>query len=310
MKKIILSAFLLFALCFSVLPSQVLAIGQITEPINIDTALRGQEIVSKITVLNSEKKASVIGLVAEGQIADWTKFYAKEDTEFKNPITELTVPAGVYADVGVLFKIPSDTANGEYTGELSVVYNPTQESSSAETASTVAQKISRTVKITVSDQEVVSLEASVIPDKFDYAPGEPMSIRIIYDNKSNITLTPSVQIKIKQDDKTVYNVIYPYPEAEPAVRSMSLYEIAPLTVPTASLSEGDFLAELTFLKGDQNILEKNFSFSVGSKGIVKGAMFTKLKDSKVLLAIIILVIAVAAVIGLARKKSDRSSTVN
>lgn len=306
MKKIIFSGFLLIALFCATLPNQVSAIGQITEPINIDTALRGQEIVSKITVLNSEKKASVIGLVAEGQIADWTKFYAKEDTEFQNPITELTVEAGLYADVGVLFKIPSDTANGEYNGELSVLYNPTQESSSAETASTVAQKISRTVKITVSDQEVVSLDASVIPDKFDYAPGEPMNIRIIYDNKSNITLTPSVQIKIKQGDQSVYNVIYPYSETEPAVRSMSLYEIAPLTVPTASFGQGDFLAELTFLKGDKNILEKSFSFSVGSQGLVKGTMITNLKNSKTLLAVIALIIVVAAIIGLNRKKANQS----
>lgn len=310
MKKNFALLLLFFSLFFLAQPTATWAIGQITEPINIENALRGQEIVSKITVLNSEKQQNVIGLVAEGSIANWTKFYQASDKEFANPITEITVPAGDYADVGVLFTIPADTANGSYTGELSVVYNPTQASSEQETASTVAQKISRSVTIVVSDQEVILLDASVIPNKFDYAPNEPLSLRIIYDNKSNITLTPSIQIKIKKDEKTVYNVIYPYPENEPAVRSMSLYEIPALSIPTADLGQGSFVAELTFLKGDKNILEKTFSFSIGNQGLVKGAMLTNLKNHRTLIGLAVLIILIFIILTLTKKKARRSDVTN
>lgn len=303
MKKAILLSLALGL--FLVLPQASQAIGQITEPIIIKDGLRGQEISSTLTLLNSEKNQNTIGIVAEGQIASWATFYNKDDKEFKNPITEITIPAGQYLDVAVLFRVPADTANGDYAGEVSVVYNPTQTSSSDESSSTVAQKISREVKITVSDQENIKLDVSVIPDKFDYNPGEPVSIRLIYDNQSNIVLSPSVQIKIKQDEKTVYNVIYPYPEGEAAVRSMSLHEIPAITISTDSLGTGKFLAELTFLKGEETIVTKNFSFSVGSSGLIAGAMTSFLKEN--LLAVIFGLVALALLIGIIIITSKKSA---
>ncbi|HRY63523.1 MAG TPA: hypothetical protein P5267_02910, partial [Patescibacteria group bacterium] len=164
MKKITM---FFLALSLLLIPLQeIRAIGQITEPIVIKDGLRGQEIVSTLTLLNSEKSQNTIGIVAEGQVASWATFYNKDDKEYKNPITEIAVPAGQYLDVAVLFRIPADTANGVYAGEISVVYNPTQTSSTDESSSTVAQKISREVSITVSDQENIKLDVSVIPDKF------------------------------------------------------------------------------------------------------------------------------------------------
>lgn len=307
MKKI---SFLLLTLgLLGALPLISQAIGQITEPIEIKDAIRGQEIVSKITLLNSEKTESLIGIVAEGQIADWTVFYNKEDKEYQTPIAEINIPAGAYLDVAVLFRVPADIANGQYTGKISVVYNPTQSSTTDESSSTVAQKISRAVKITVSDQEVIALNVSVIPEKFDYAPGEAIKVRIIYDNQSNIVLTPSVQVKIKQDEKTVYNVIYPYPEGEPAVRSMSLHEIPALTVLTDSLKAGDYLAELTFLRGENNIAAKNFSFSVATgNGLDKGAIISYLKNNLAQVAGgLVILVAIIVIIIIGKKKAGHTT---
>ncbi len=297
MKKIftILS---IFVLLFVTSAPQVLAIGQITEPIVIKDGLRGQEIVSTLTLLNSEKTQKIIGIVAEGQIADWANFYNKDDKDYQTPIKEIAIAAGQYLDVAVLLKIPADTANGDYVGEVSVVYNPDQATSkSDESSSTVAQKISRAVKISVSDKENISLDVSVIPNKFDYAPGEALNVRIIYDNQSNILLSPSIQFKIKQDDKTIYNVIYPYPENETAVRSMSLHEIPAINLSSDNFGTGKFLAELTFLKGDQTLTTKNFSFSIGNAGVVAGL---KILSPKFLLplgiGIVVLILIIFAVL--------------
>lgn len=301
MKK---SLFLFVPIAFVLFfPLTSKAIGQITEPIIIKDGLRGQEVVSNLTLLNSEKKQNIIGIVTDGQIASWTTFYNKDDKEYKNPIKEIEVPAGEYLDVAVLFKIPTDIANGDYTGKISVVYNPNQSASTTESSSVVAQKISREVKISVSDQEVIVLKASVIPDKFDYQPGEPIKVRIIYDNQSNIVLNPSIQFKIKKDEQTVYNVIYPYPEDEPAVKSMSLQEIPEITIITDNIGEGKFLAELNFLRADKTIATNNFSFSVNSANInLWGLSVSYLKDNRslavagfiILLAIILAAILVAS----------------
>lgn len=305
MKKIFFLTLVLLSVFALVGP--VWAIGQITEPINIESAMRGQEIVSGIKVLNSENEQNVITLEAEGDITDWTSFYAKDDAEFQNPITEVTVAAGVYMDVGVLFRVPEDAANGAYEGKLSVMYNPSQASGGEETSSVVSQKISRSVTITVSDEEKVELEASVIPEKFDYAAGEPISVRVIYDNRSNISLTPSIQFKITQDEKTVYNVIYPYPDNEPAVRSMSLREIPALSIPTTGLAEGDYTVELNFMRGPDTILTKYFSFTLGSgSAAVNGIMDFKNSQTIIIIAVVVL-LAVVIAVGVAKKSSGRGT---
>ncbi len=291
-----------------VFPTFGQAIGQITEPIVVPEGIRGQEIVSTLTLLNSEKKQTMIGIVAEGQIASWVSFYKKDDPEFKNPITEVFIEAGQYLDVAALFKIPSDAANGTYTGEISVVYNPDQATSkNDDSSSTVAQKISRAVEITVSDKEVIALDVSVIPEKFDFKTKEPISVRIIYDNQSNISLTPSIQFKIKQDEKTVYNVIYPYPEGEASVRSMSLHEIPALKISTDGLSKGAYLAELTFMRGAESMAVKNFSFSIGNSGIVLGAMFTKNNLVKTIIGILILIVLIAIIVVSLKRKAQKNS---
>lgn len=305
MKKL---TFALLTLTFLlVFPSLSQAIGQITEPIVVPEGIRGQEIVSTLTLLNSEKKQSLIGIVAEGQIASWVSFYQKDDKDFKNPIKEVFIDSGQYLDVAALFKIPEDAANGDYIGEIAVVYNPDQATSkNDDSSSTVAQKISRSVKITVSDKEVTALDVSVIPEKFDFKSKEPINVRIIYDNQSNISLTPAIQIKIKQDEKTVYNVIYPYPEGEAAVRSMSIKEIPALKISTDGLAKGAYLAELTFMRGQESLTVKNFSFSIGNSGIVLGAMFAKNNLIKTIIGILILIVLVAIIIISLKRKASKN----
>jgi len=293
MKKFIF--FVLFFGLISALtvPAEVGAIGQITEPIVIENALRGQEVVSKLTLLNSESTTSLIGIMAEGEIAEWATFYAKEDSQFENPIEQVEIQAGVYQDVMTVFRIPEDIANGEYVGEISAVYNPSEQAGAEEeeTSSTVAQKISRQIRITVSDDEVIDLSVSIIPEKYDYHPGDKVKIRVIYDNQSNIMLSPSVQFKVKKDDAVVYNVIYPYPDGEAPVRSMSMREVPSYEIPTDSLGQGKFLVELDFLRGDEVLTSDSFSFTIAPGGLFKGAMISKLKDNFVGVIIVILVLA-------------------
>ena len=261
MKKFQIFAFTLAA--FLVLPISASALGQMSQPIVIDNAMRGAQINQEIIAVNTEDKKITVEFTAGGQIADWVKFYATDD--LKNSVATTTIEARANLNMIAIISVPKDAPNGEYIGAVSVTSIPDKAEQSDQSSASMAQKIDREVTITVSDVEDVSLEASVIPKSYDMKTGESLSVRIIYDNRSNVSLSPSISFKIKKDEQTVYNVIYPYPDGEPAVNPQAIQEIPALEIPTTGLANGKYRAQLAFRRGDKTILEKQFGFSIGTQ---------------------------------------------
>ena len=263
MKKLLnnfISIAILLAFCLA-LPIEVLAIGQISKPIVIKDALRGQNYQEEIVVFNTEKSKVKIGLSAEGQIKDWVKFYNLNDA--KNAISEVDIKAGSNLKVNAVIHIPDSQPNGEYKGLISATSKPTATASTTESQALLSQKIDRPVAITVNDNQILKFDVSVIPKDFDLAKDEALSIRIIYDNQGNIDIGPQMQVKIKKDEQTVYNMIYPYPENTAPVKPNSRYEIPPITIQTTGYAKGEYLAEFNFLINNESKLSKKFAFSSG-----------------------------------------------
>jgi hypothetical protein len=301
----------IFGLLLSVfLAGRALAIGQITEPIDIKDALRGQEVIATLTLLNSESGEATYELKAEGQVASWASFYKIDDKKLASPITRLQIPPKSYMDATAKFSVPSDVPNGKYTGVVAVLSVPEANENNA-TSSSVSQRVDREVAITVSDKEVVSFDVSVIPAKYDFAEKELLKIRIIYDNSGNISIDPQIQVKIKNDNQTFYNAIFPYPENETAVRPGTQQEITALEIPTTNLAIGRYRAELDFLYKGESKLKKEFTFSIGAQnepaGKVLGAtIFDNLKNNwwlAVLAVVIILAIVAVLIFSRRAKKS-------
>lgn len=256
------------------LPTVVLAIGQMTEPIVIANAIKGGEFEETMVIVNTEKVDLNIGLSAEGDIGTWAKFY--NPTDLTTPIESIFAKAGENKNVTVVFTVPSDTPNGEYKGFVSAArIADDQKNKEGDSSTSVKQKIDREVTITVSDQEIISAEVSIIPNKYDFAVNEPMSIRFLYFNTGNIQIKPQVQVKIKDIDQTkvISSTIYPYPENEPAVKPLARHEIPALEIPTNSLGQGRYWIEFTVTDKDQTLLEKQFRFTVGRPGTILGIAF-------------------------------------
>ncbi|MCK5476148.1 MAG: hypothetical protein KAI71_06235 [Candidatus Pacebacteria bacterium] len=263
MKKIFLLA---ISLVFSVLLAgqalTVFAIGQTTDPIVIKNALRGNEYQRTMIIINTEKTDSQINFVASGEIGKWAEFYKLND--FQSPVSEATMRPGEALSVSVLFKVPSDTPNGEYEGFISAIKKANSVEEIKESSATVSQKIDRKVTIEVNDNEIILFKVSIIPKTYDLEEGEMLNIRLIYDNRGNTSISPQVQIKIKKDGQTVHNSIYPYPENLPLVKPGGIYEIPVIEIPTSKFERGEYLAELNFSIDEEKIVEKNFSFSIGN----------------------------------------------
>ncbi|MFH1412879.1 MAG: hypothetical protein ABIG10_02520 [bacterium] len=243
-------------------PLQVLALAQITKPIVIDNALRGQEFSQTLTLINSKDQEEIVELMAESDIEEWVSFYEEDDLD--NAIEETILEPNGKKKIIAAFNIPEDIANGEYVGRLSVMNKPDIDKSDGDVVTTIKQKIARNVTINVTDKEVIDFTASIIPEKYDLDLGETFNLRIVYHNQSNIIIKPQVQITIKQGEKVFYNVIHPYPE-EKGVKPLATHEIPKISVPISEeVKEGKVRAEIDILHNDEVIQEKRIHFNLGS----------------------------------------------
>lgn len=258
------------------LPAAAFAIGQITEPIVVDNALRGQSYESTVTVVNTEKTDTDISLSADGDIKDWVKFYQKSTDE--NTIDSISLKAGEKKDLVARFTVPDSAANNAYKGVISVSGKPGEYTSNGkDSGSSVTQKIDREVTINVSDQEIVKFDASIIPESYDIARGDPLKIRVQYDNRSNIDIKPQISIKLQNGDNTAYNAIFPYPDNIAAVKPGSIFEIPQLEIPTSNLATGKYKVILKISEGDKFSLDKDFTFSIGAVKAASTAAATSAK---------------------------------
>lgn len=266
MRKIISSIFVLTLVLAAFQPMTAFGIGQMTEPIIIENAKQGEVFEEIIYIFNTEKTENVFKLTAEEDIAGWVKFYDPKDMETQ--IEKIAISQGSRYDVLARFSIPEGTPNGKYIGAISVVTSSENEKSEEKVSTTVSQEIGREVNITVTDIEKINLKTSIIPNTYNPPKGESLKIRIIYDNQSNIKIRPQIQVKIKKDEKTFHNAIYPFPEELESVNSFSMKEINPIEIQTVGLENGKYLAEMTIIVNEENKYNEKFLFSVGS--LVKG----------------------------------------
>ncbi len=262
MKRIIyLTAILLFSLISF---QSVFAIGQMTKPIDIKDVLRGQEVVETLILFNSEDKDATFYLKANGKIANWATFYATEDTSFKTPITEVNLLPKSQVQTIVRFNVPKDAPNGEYLGEVVVATKSSEEEGKQdEVSANVLETIGRTVKITVTDKEIVDLQAGIIPSDYGIASGDPLKIKIDYFNNGNVSMRPDVQLKITSEGTSVFNAIFPYPEQEESIKIKSRKTMSYVEWQTTGQKNGNYVAQVQILNNGKVIKEESFRFSIG-----------------------------------------------
>ena len=286
------------------IPLQTLGMGIVSQPLVIENAIRGETIQDSLEVFNSEEAPVVFELSSEGDIAGWAVFYLPDDLE--NPITQISAQASSYVKSTVYINVPEDTANGEYQGQLTATLKPAETDDAAEgnTKVTILQRLSRQITINVTDNENAKLAVSVIPATYDIKNNQPLDIRFIYDNQGNISLSPQIDLKVyASNNKVVYNLIYPYPEAEEPIKPGEIREISSISLPTTDLKDGSYRAEMKFLHQGNSILTEDFRFNVGQAGQVAGAFNLNYKIFWPLVGgVVIIVFVVIMLVALKRIK--------
>lgn len=260
-NKYIMMGFLLITFLF---PKTVFGIGQVTKPIVIDNALRGQEVTAKLSFINSKDTELIYGLMAEGEIAEWTTFFTIDDLNFTNPITEIKINPAITQNAIVKFTVPNDQPNGTYIGKVYIFEVAKTEGKAEKTKINVGQRIGRSVSIAVSEKEVIKLESLIIPLTYTVKNGEPLQIKFIHNNLGNIAVKPSYQIRVTKESKEIFNAIFPYPESEKAVKPLERKTMPLVEWQTTGLEDGNYMIEIKVLLNNEDVKKINHGLIVGN----------------------------------------------
>lgn len=262
--KLLLCA--VFSVGFFVLsPVFVSAIGQMTQPIVFENAMREQELTETLTLFSSQDADVVYGLAGSGDIANWASFYKIDDIELANPITEIDVPAKEQVKVTVRFFVPTDTPNGKYTGSVAVTGGIPEQQESSLNQVQVMDRVARKVTISVTDEEIILLETDIIPASYAVSGAEPLRVKAIFANNGNVAVRPETSIKITRlsDSKTVYTAIYPYPEDEEAVKPFNTKTLEDFIVwQPLGMELGKYNAKVEVKVNGAVVAEESFNFDV------------------------------------------------
>ena len=287
------------------------AIGQLTEPIVVKNAIRGYEFDETLTVINTDYTEQAVHFNTEGDIEGWATFYDPDEPATATDI--ILIPARTTKEVTAHFKVPDDAANGEYAGLVNVEIQPDENSVSSDTSVNLRQSIGRQVDITVTDQEDINLDVSIIPIEYSIPAGEPLDVKIVYYNRGNVVVKPDVEIRVYQkinDEEVVYyHVIHPYPDNMDGARPQAEQEIPVISIPVSpDVKAGNALAEFTFHVNNEEVYNETIKFSTGITAGTDSAGDSQAKPASrlgaVYLAIIALfvILAITAVIMLRNKK--------
>jgi len=308
------------ALLSVIAAANVSAIGMITEPIVAKDMLRGGEVSKTVTLFNPQASEAIYELGSSGQIEGWVEFFVpgKLDTA----VSQATVPPKAYYDVTAKIKVPEGTPNGEYKGEIFVKDNPKEQPGEEESSVGVGQMVSTEVTVTVTDREIIKLDTALIPESYDVKQGEPLKIKIIYENSGNVSLKPSFQLKIANsaDERIVFNAIYPYSETEEAVKPGESKTMPVFEWPTAGQATGRYLVEAVSLVGDEVLDTDDFRFDISENsatGAVLGAFISSISGGNAALGwavvgavLLVLLIVLGAVIAKKRRTGSFRKEVN
>ncbi|PIR95951.1 MAG: hypothetical protein COT92_03805 [Candidatus Doudnabacteria bacterium CG10_big_fil_rev_8_21_14_0_10_42_18] len=310
-KTILLAGVMLLSL---VLAPNVSAIGMITEPIAARDMLRGGEVSKTVTLFNPQDTEATFELGSSGEITGWVEFFESGKTD--TAVSAVSVPPKYYYDVVAKIKVPEGTPNGEYLGEIFVKDSPKEQTGEEESSVGVAQMVSTEVLVTVTDREVIELDTTLIPESFTVQKGEPLKIKIVYENLGNVSLRPSFQLKVlsSEDESVVFNAIYPYADTEEAVKPGETKTMPVFEWPTAGQKTGRYFVEAVSLVDGEAMGTEDFRFSIKDSlagGAVLGAFISSIGGGNAILgwviagaALLVLLIMVRFVFSKKRKISS------
>jgi cbb3-type cytochrome oxidase subunit 3 len=242
------------------------AIGQMSEPINIESAVKGEAYNDQLILINTENQPVKLGFVAAGDIAPWTTFYMPDD--LTKPVTQVSLSPKANQKIAVKFSIPSTQANGTYLGTITASTISEANNSQSKTVANVSFAIPRSVTITISGAQLKSATCQIIPENLKLKPNESLKTAIWCNNTGNVSIKPMTRIIVKQGNSVLSDVFYPFPDANDRIIPNSLQHWI-VNWPSIGQKNGTFDLTIQVVIDDKVVTENKFLLTIDNS-------FTKL----------------------------------
>lgn len=199
MKKIIA----LLILTVMVQPVLAIGIGISPSEININNGLKGAEYEKSLVIFNTGQEKTNFSLSAEGNISDWVRFY-KSDNLSSN-ITSISIPKEDKVSLVVVFRVPNDAANGNYSGILDVNSVPSTNASQGSQSHMIVGASSH-VMINVTGDQILQGEVTGISIE-DTEVNYPLKTNILFKNSGNVVASPKIESHFFRGNEEVGSLI-------------------------------------------------------------------------------------------------------
>jgi hypothetical protein len=231
-----------------------MALGIAPSTLEITDALRGGEYERTIKVFNPDREDINVALGAEGEISDWISFYQASDSSER--IETLSIAADQEkVSVVVKFDIPTDTANGTYTGTIYAEIVP-ESTDETETGVTTTLRVPSDVTIEVTGTQNISGAITTISTE-DTEVNYPVRIMIGFSNTGNVEVTPQVDVEISNESGSVSELDYAGTTVKPESQ-----EIIQIEWDSTGQQPGDYSAHVEVTLGDVTFGERDLEFAL------------------------------------------------
>ncbi len=261
-----------------VIPAQVSAIGQVSDPIVVENALRGQSFEKSTIIMNNKDEEAVFKMSATGAVKDWMLFFSEDNLE--KPISEIKILPYSYVSVIARIAIPSDVANGTYEGKIIASETSGNSTSNAKDSSvSVSIEAPREVKIVVGDKQDLRADMTAVSQDYYLAQNGVLKIAVTIANKGNVQLRPDISIVILKDGQEINSVVHQYLASADAIKPLAqkLFDID-WNVNDSPI--GDYEAVVTAKVNNNVLAENKLKFAIRSQKEIFSANLTNSSSDK------------------------------
>jgi hypothetical protein len=226
--------------------------------IELKDAVRGEEYVRTVTVLNEEQNKVTFGFKGDGEVGGWLSLHPQDDPT--TTLDRIDVPAGGQTRVLVRVAVPADAPNGPHQGSLglqSVVGAAEGEGS----ASSVSMGLSVDMEVDVTGVERLSGAVLDLATN-DIEVGQPLEIRTTFNNTGNVRAQPQIRLQVKDATGAVVGEAS---YADTAVEAGSSQVIRSEWDATGR-GAGDYVASVTVSLGDKQLDARELEFKILPRG--------------------------------------------
>jgi hypothetical protein len=215
---------------------------------------RGASGVSDVIIVNSTEADAAFVVTSSGDTAKWTLFGPQNQAV---PNYEFDAPPGV-STVRVALSVPADAPNGEYTGKVKVISQPTEDAGTAGVS--VAFEVN--VEATVSGDQRLEANYSnfaVLASEV----GKPVELRATVANTGNVAILVTTQIDIRRNATVVEQLdTLESPQTIDPGRSGDIV----LDWDTKDTLPGDYTVEMKLLSEGLELGTKSSNFRLEAPG--------------------------------------------